>query len=424
MAVSRRFPLVSRIHDAEVILVGDELLKGERRDAHLGHVGRGLLRCGVRVSRSHTVGDEPGVIAGVVRECLPRTRVLVVTGGLGPTKDDITRVGVSEALGLELEFHEPSWKHIVEMFARHGAEATENNRQQAMFPVGATVIENDNGSAPGFAVAHGETTVFVLPGPPRELQPMFDRFVVARVWEIFGREALRVETFRTIGVGESTLVTNFGELFDSVTDSRISFLPSLVGVDIVLTQTGKVSAVDAEAVRMEAALREGIGNKFYEHGERSLAEVVHDRLIERGETLGIAESLTGGMLGDMFVAHPGSSAYLRADVVTYCDESKHTFLGVRKETLKQFGAVSEETCTEMAHGIRNRTEATWGMATTGIAGPSGATAKKPVGLTYIGVAWDGGSRVKRIRYHGNRTAIRERAAWGAMWLLFDRLRNE
>jgi len=415
---------MSRVHDAEVILVGDELLKGERRDAHLAHIGRGLLRCGVRVSRSHTVGDRPDDIAATIRECLPRARVLIVTGGLGPTKDDITRVGVSDALELTLEFHEPSWERIVAMFAERGAEATENNRQQAMFPAGATVIENANGSAPGFVVSRDGTTVFVLPGPPRELQPMFDGFVAPRVQEIFGREPLRVETFRTIGVGESVLVTNFGELFDSVSASRISFLPSLVGVDIVLTEAGDASAMDDEVARVETALADGIGNKFYEHGERSLAAVVHERLIERGDTLGLAESLTGGMITDMLVANSGSSAYLRAGAVTYCDESKHTFLGVRKETLSQFGAVSEETCTEMAHGIRNRTGAAWGVATTGIAGPSGATAKKPVGLTFIGVAWDGGSRIKRMRYRGNRTIIRERAAWGALWLLFDRLQSD
>jgi len=415
---------VSKPHDVEVILVGDELLKGERRDAHLGWIGRALLPLGVRIARSHTVGDDPPAIAETVRECASRTRVLIVTGGLGPTKDDITRNGVVEGLGLELQFHESSWERIAAFFRDRGVEPSEANRQQAMFPAGAVVIENHMGTAPGFTVEHDGTSVFVLPGPPRELQPMMEAVVLPAIEKAFGRDPIRVETFRTIGVGESQLVEQFQSLFDGLSASRLSFLPSMFGVDVILSQAGSSAAMEEEVSRMETTLREGIGNKLYEHGLRDLAEVVHDRLIERGETLGIAESITGGMIGDSLIACSGASQYLLADAVTYGDESKRELLGVRPETITTHGAVSEETCTEMAHGIRNRTGATWGLATTGVAGPTGGTDKKPVGLVFFGIAFEDGSRIKRMRYRGNRGIIRERTARGALWLLFDRLQGD
>jgi nicotinamide-nucleotide amidase len=197
----------------------------------------------------------------------------------------------------------------------------------------------------------------------------------------------------------------------------------MFGVDIVLTQKpdAEPGALDVDANRLEKVLRDGLGNKLYERGQRTLAGVVHDLLVARGETLAIAESLTGGRIGDMLVAHPGSSAYLLADVVAYADESKASLLGVRSGTLAEFGAVSEETCTEMAHGVRGAAGARWGVATTGIAGPDGGSREKPVGLTYLGVSWEGGSRIRRLQYRGSREIIRERAAQGALWMLFEQI---
>jgi len=415
---------VKNKNEIEILLVGDELLKGERSDAHVSHMGRALHRRGARVARAHVVGDSVDAIAAVVAERVAAARVLIVAGGLGPTPDDITRIGVAKALGLELEFHEPSWQTIQKYFADRGKVASDVNRQQAEFPAGATVIPNGLGTAPGFSVDHQGATVVVLPGPPVEAHRMLEIDVLPMVQNIFQRDAVRVETYRTIGVGESVMREIVGDKLDAIDAYVVSSLPSRFGVDIVLTQKeGDVerTALDVEAERLERDLRGVIGTKLYERGERSLFEVVHDELTRRGETLAVAESLTGGWIGKRFTDLAGSSAYFLADVVSYSDDAKAEYLGVQSETLSTFGAVSEETCTEMVHGIRHRTGATYGLATTGIAGPGGATPKKPVGLTYIGVSWDGGCLVKRQVYSGARDDVRQRSVHGVVWLLYDYL---
>jgi nicotinamide-nucleotide amidase len=412
------------ISDVEIVLVGNELLKGQRSDSHVRYIGWELLKIGVRVARTHTVSDTIDDIAGLVRARLADTRVLIVTGGLGPTPDDVTREAVAQALGLELQFHEPSWDAIRRFFSKRGRTPTDVNRQQAMYPTGGDVIPNELGTAPGFAVDSSGATVIVVPGPPIEVRGMFESDVLARIRGMFEREPVRLETYRTIGVGESKLRDLLGEQLDAIALHDVSYLPSRISVDIVLTEKPGPSdrgGLDEEASRFESDLRDKVGNYFFERGERSLFRVVHDLLTSRQETLAVAESLTGGWISKQFTDFSGSSAYLLGDVVAYADDAKENILGVQRETLDQYGAVSEETCTEMAHGVRHRLGATYGLATTGIAGPTGGTPKKPVGLTYIGISWDGGCLVKRQVYGGTRDDVRRAASHGAVWMLFDRL---
>ncbi len=410
-------------HDVEVLLVGNELLRGERRDAHLAFVGQLVQRAGVRVDECHAVGDDVHAIAAKVRDRLPRTRVLVVTGGLGPTDDDVTREGVAEAVDAPLEFREETWRHIESFMSARGRTPTEANRRQAHFPRGSEILANGLGTAPGFALECEGAHVFVLPGPPPELQPMMEALVRPRLLELFARPALRVETFRTIGIAESQLFELLQETTFALTAYSVSWLPSIAGVDVVLTQIrdADASRLDPEAQQIHDRMADALGTKYYERGARPLAQVVGDTLRARKETLAVAESLTGGTVARLVTEHAGASDYFLASAVTYSNESKTVFLGVRAETIEQFGAVSEEACTEMAHGARRRTNAVYGIATTGIAGPGGGTPHKPVGLTFIGVAWDGGSQIKRIIYAGDRAAIRDRAAHGVLWLLHDRL---
>lgn len=412
-------------HDAEVILVGNELLGGERGDRHLAFLGRALRPAGVRIVRAHTVGDQVSAIAAIVRERAGAARVLIVTGGLGPTDDDITRDGIAEAVDAPLEFDEPTWGRIVEFFAARGRTPGEANRRQAMFPRGAEIVGNALGTAPGFHVQQNGAHIFVLPGPPGELQPMFTELVLPRVAAVFERPALRMEHFRTLGIGESQLV----EMLENAAKPRsfsVSWLPNGFGVDIVLTQKpgATVSEMDEEANALHERLTENIGSRYYVRGERPLAKVVGDELVARKETVAVAESLTGGTVARLLTEHSGSSAYFLASTVAYANEAKVDLLGVRADTIEQFGAVSEEVCTEMAHGIRRRAKATYGLATTGIAGPTGATPHKPIGLTFIAVAWEGGVQVKRLIYTGDRHTIRERAAHGVIWLLHDRMTRD
>jgi nicotinamide-nucleotide amidase len=414
---------VHELHDVEVILVGDELLRGERADQHLVFLGRTLRAAGLRVARAHTVGDRVGEIAALTRERMSRARVIVVTGGLGPTEDDITRVGVAEALGAPLEFHEPTWRHIVEFFAARGRAPSEANRQQAYFPRGADVLGNARGTAPGFHAHADGAHVIVLPGPPAELQAMVVDHVLPRLKSVFARGPLRVDKFRTIGVGESQLVEMLGDAATGLASFTVSWLPTVSGVDIVLTQRPEANAprMDEESDRLHARLTDALGTRYFERGERSIAQVAGDALVARGESVAAAESVTGGSVARLLTEHSGASAWFLASTVAYANAAKVELLGVRAETIDQHGAVSEEVCGEMAHGIRRRAKSTYGLATTGIAGPTGATPQKPVGLTFIGVAWDGGVQVRRVIYPGERTAVRERAAHGVLWLLHDRL---
>ena len=362
---------MSKTNDLEVILVGDELLAGTQRDTHLEYLGRRFGRIGAAIARVHVIGDSVEDIASLITERLGRTSVLVVTGGLGPTADDITREGVARALGLELEFHEPSWKAIKSFFVQRGRGVTENNRRQACFPKGADVLRNARGTAPGFAVEGKATLVFVLPGPPEELSSMVEAEVIPRVQTRLGRAPLRVETFRTIGIGESKLTSLIGGDLAAVSAYKVASLPSMTGVNIVLTQLPGVDdagVLDREADKIERVLRDTIGNKLYERGERTLVEVLGDLLTKRGETVAVAESLTGGLIGKQLTDVSGSSAYFLADVVSYSNESKMDYLGVEEKTFIEHGAVSEEVCAQMADGVRRCTGATYGLATTGIAG--------------------------------------------------------
>jgi nicotinamide-nucleotide amidase len=412
-------------NDVEVILVGDELLRGDRHDAHLAHIANALRQAGVRVNRAFVTGDDAAGIAALVGERLPHARVIITTGGLGPTDDDVTREGVATAVAATLEFRESEWDTIVQFMGARGRDATQANRRQAYFPQGACVIDNPVGTAAGFSVDAAGVSVFVLPGPPMELQPMLANHVLPRVQEIFGRPPLRIERFRTTGIAESQLFEQIAGTTASLESYSVGWLPSLTGVDVVLTQTSTADAarLDPEADRVHHALQEAAGHRYYERGDRTLAQVVGDALAARGETLAVAESITGGGIARQATDIPGASGWFQAGAVTYSNQSKTDLLGVRAETIDEFGAVSEETCTEMAHGIRRRAKATWGVATTGIAGPGGGTPHKPVGLTFIGVAWDGGVQVKRSIFPGNRAVVPARATHAALWLVYDQLRR-
>jgi nicotinamide-nucleotide amidase len=389
----------------------------------LAFVGRAVQRVGARVEECHAVGDDVHAIANKVRERLARTRVLVVTGGLGPTDDDVTREAVAEAIDRPLEFHADTWRAIESFMAARHRIPTEANRRQAHFPRGAEILGNALGTAPGFAVESEGAHVFVLPGPPQELQPMLEALVLPRLVPWFGGTPLRVETFRTIGIAESQLFDTLGSTTFALSAYSVSWLPSLAGVDVVLTQKrgAAQAALDAEAQRVHERLGEALGTKYYERGTRPLALVVGETLRARGETLAAAESLTGGTIARLLTEHAGASDYFLASAVTYSNRSKTALVGVRAETIEQLGAVSEEACTEMAHGVRRSVGSTYGVAATGVAGPGGGTAQKPVGLVFLGVAWEGGSQVKRVLYAGDRAAIRDRASHGALWMLCDRL---
>ncbi|MCZ6766667.1 MAG: CinA family nicotinamide mononucleotide deamidase-related protein [bacterium] len=415
---------MAKTSEVEIILVGNELLKGERRDSHAQFIGNLIGTIGVRLTRAHIVPDDREIIGDTVRRRMRSARAIVVSGGLGPTHDDITREAVADGLGASLEFREDQWKWIVGVFSRFNKTPHESNKRQAYFPPGSEVIPNALGTAPGFMIEKDGCLVAVLPGPPRELRPMMESTVLDKLQSIFRRDPLFTETFRTTGIGESDMTPKVGPLFANFEkEFVVSSLPHLGGVDVVLTARtdGDLKKLKKRADKFEASLREILGAHVFGKGTRSFQAVVGDLLIKRGETLGVSESLTGGLIGKNLTDTPGSSAYLLADVVAYSNESKVEFVGVRKASLKKHGAVSEVVCREMAAGIRARTDATYGLATTGIAGPDGGTKEKPVGLTYFGLASGDGEEIRHRVFPGDRITIRERVAYATLYLLYRKL---
>ncbi len=412
------------MNDVELLIVGYEILRGDRRDAHLEYLGRRLLDIGVRIGRVHVCGDETGEIAAVVRERRRRTRMLVVTGGLGPTHDDVTREGVARGLGLPLEFDADEWQRIQEYFERHGRKASESNRRQAMFPGGATVVGNTRGTAPGFAVDADGCLVVVLPGPPPEFRTMADAHLIPAAAELFGRPAALTRVYRTMGIGESQMSTLLDSLVSRYDEFTLASLPHIAGVDLIVRakpQAGPSPTLAGRADALESDLRNGLGNKIYATGDESLESVVGRMLAQRGATIAVAESLTGGLLGKRLTDIPGSSRYVLAGVVAYSNRSKVDLLGVSEASLAAHGAVSETVCREMADGLRARTGATYALATTGIAGPTGGTAEKPVGLCYYGATWQEGSDIRYRAFPGTRPDVRERVVWASLFLLYELL---
>ncbi|MDH3216381.1 MAG: CinA family nicotinamide mononucleotide deamidase-related protein [Candidatus Krumholzibacteria bacterium] len=417
---------MTKTNEVEVILVGSELLKGERSDRHLAFIGRLLLAVGVRLNEAHVVADDKSRLARLIRDRARAARVVVITGGLGPTHDDITRESVAEAFGVPLEFYEDEWEKIERIFQRLGGRADDSNRRQAYFPRGAEPIANARGTAAGFVMDREGCLVAALPGPPRELIPMVEDAVLERIGGVFGRRGIYCETFRTTGIGESNMTPMVKSIFDKYDEFVFSSLPHIGGVDIVITQQREDvdrSFIEARANEFEQELRAVLGFRVYGKGDADLAAVLGRELVNQEATLAIAESLTGGWIGKRITDVAGSSRYLLADVVAYDNPAKLTLLDVKTEFLEKHGAVSAAVCREMAEGIRQRTGATYGLATTGIAGPGGGSKEKPVGLSYYGLTWDGGGDIRDHVFPGNREDVRERVTYAALFLLFRRLRS-
>jgi nicotinamide-nucleotide amidase len=412
---------------ANILLVGDELLNGTRRDAHLPFLAGALAGAGVAVRGCAVAGDDEASIADIVRAHARTADVVIVCGGLGPTTDDVTREGVARALDRPLALDEEALARLEAFFARTGLTLYPATRRQAYVPSGAETIPNAVGSAPGFLVETGGCRLFVLPGPPRELQAMTNDFVVPRLRRVFNEAPLFTRTFRTAGLGESALAALLEPLYGRFVMFRFASLPARGRVDIVAA-AAPGAAIDTSwdelAAALELELRNLLGPALYGTGDVTLEHVVGDLLAGKNMTLAIAESLTGGYMAKQLTDVPGSSRYLLASVVAYADEAKHTFLGVREETLREHGAVSSAVCLEMAEGARLRTGATLALAATGIAGPTGGTPEKPVGLCFFGLSWEGGADIRERVFSGTRADVRERVANASLLMLYEKLIEE
>jgi len=408
--------------DLELVTIGTELLLGFTVDTNSAFLGQALAGAGVRITRRTSVPDEPAAVAAAVSEALARSRLVITTGGLGPTKDDLSKTVVAELFGLPLEFHQEIWDAIVARFARMGRKLSDRNRCQAEVPRGATVLPNPRGTAPGLWISGAPGEVIMLPGVPGEMRGLVSNEVVPRLAARSGGTVVRSHVLRTTGIAESMLAERLEPVEDSLAPLTLAYLPSLEGVDLRLTVwNAEPDRADALLAEAAARLQQPIAEHVYGTGQQDLAEVVLARFRERQWTLAVAESCTGGMLGTRITAIPGSSGVFRGGLIAYHDELKRD-LGVPARILEQHGAVSEETVREMALAARRKYGATTALAISGIAGPDGGSSEKPVGTVWIAHADAAGSEAHRAVFPGSRQEIRIRATQAALWRLWRRAR--
>lgn len=401
----------------EIVSVGTEILLGEIVDTNAAELGRAFAAAGLAHHFRQTVGDNLERLTAVLRQALERADVVVTIGGLGPTEDDLTREGIAAALGVALEKDAEIEAHLRALFARRKRVWVESQVRQAMRPAGSEVVANPNGSAPGLIVRAEGKTLIAMPGPRNEFVPMLEGRVGEVLREIGGGGTIRTRTLKVVGIGESVIEE---ELRDLMAGSQPSVAPyaKTWEVFVRLAAQGK-TAEEADAMMAPVAeeIYRRLGDAVYGEDGTTLEAVVVRQLREAGWTLGTAESCTGGGIGERVTRVAGASAVYLGGVVSYDNAVKTGCLGVREETLAEFGAVSAACAEEMAASVRARMGVDVGVSVTGIAGPDGGSAEKPVGLVYVGVAWPGGVEAFEHRFIGTREAIRERAIVSALTLV-------
>ena len=394
---------------AEIITVGTEILLGDILNTNCRYLSRELAAMGIEMYYQITVGDNEERLLKTLKESLNRSDIVICTGGLGPTEDDITKEVCAKYFGYELELHKPSLDAMIERFKHMNRVPTKNNEKQAYFPKEAYILKNDNGTAPGCIMEKEGKMIVVLPGPPREMEPMFENYVKPYLSKLTD-DVIESEVLRIIGVGESKVENDILDIIDSQTNPTIATYAK--GYECTLRITAKAKSVEEakELIKpMSDEMKRRFGQSLYATGETSIEEVVSKMLVENNLKIAVAESCTGGMVSASLINYPGISSVFMEGCVTYSNEAKMKSLGVKKETLDVYGAVSDNCAKEMASGVAARYNTNIGIATTGIAGPDGGTDEKPVGLVYFGIYINGKVISKKYVFNGDRQGVRERA---------------
>ncbi len=400
---------------AELVAIGDELLAGQIVNSNAQFLARALRRLGVLPQWITTVGDDAEQMRDALQRALSRAQVVIMTGGLGPTPDDLTREVVAQLLGVPLVVNQQALAAIRGRFAARGLPMSTNNERQAQLPQGATMLRNPLGTAPGFMFSYQGALAFALPGVPAEMRAMMEQEVLPRLRSHAAGRYLVERVLRTTGIPESTLAERLQGVGDAAEGVRIAFQAHRTGVDVRLTTEGTDRAACQSAIqRVEEVVRTRVGEFIYGVDDCLLEEVVGHLLRKGGRTIAVAESCTGGLVAHRFTNVSGSSSYFERGVVAYSNQAKVELLGVPADLIAQHGAVSAEVAIAMAEGIRRAAGTDLGLSTTGIAGPTGGTATKPVGLVYIGLADGSCSVCKRSVFSLDRLGNKERAAVAAL----------
>ncbi len=407
---------------AEIIAVGSELLTPERTDTNSLWLTARLNEVGVQVMLKTIVGDDEARLEETIRDAVKRSDIVITTGGLGPTEDDVTRQVSGRAIGRELVYHDDIEQHLRERFRAWGREMPDINKRQAWVIEGAVILPNPNGSAVGMMVELDGKLLVVLPGPPRENQPMYLDNVAAKVREMAGEVSVKRRIVRVSGIGESAVDELIAPIYKAYPDVQTSVLFTKTEIEIHLAAASRTEK-EAKAVLEEISekVAAALGMAAFSTNGETLEEVVGKMLKESGKTLAVAESCTGGLIGMRLTDVPGSSAYYLEGAITYSNEAKVRTLNVPEKIIAEHGAVSSETAEAMALGIKDRAKADYGLSVTGIAGPDGGSDEKPVGTVFIGYADKNQARSVKFVFPGDRELIRWRSSQAALDYLRRRM---
>lgn len=394
---------------AEIITVGTEILLGDILNTNTHYLSNELANMGVDVYYQITVGDNENRLLNQLEESFKRSDLVVLTGGLGPTEDDLTKEVCAKYLNLDMEFHQPSWDKIIEIHNKMKRIPTENNKKQAYFPVNSIILPNEYGTAPGCIMEKDNKTIIVMPGPPREMKPMFDNFV-KQFLQKNSEDILKSKVIRIIGVGESKVENDLLDLIQKQVNPTIATYTKDGECTVRITAKGKtVEEVEQLILPVAKEIKNRFKETVYGEDETTIEDEVAKLLVKNNLTISVAESCTGGMVSSFLINYPGISSVFIEGCVTYSNEAKMKSLNVREETLNLVGAVSEQCAKEMAEGVAARHNTNIGLSTTGIAGPEGGSEEKPVGLVYMGIKINNKTIVKKYIFNGDRQQIRYRA---------------
>ncbi|HEX2787794.1 MAG TPA: competence/damage-inducible protein A [Ignavibacteria bacterium] len=407
--------------NAKVISIGDEILIGQIVNTNASFIAEKLYSIGIPVSKIITIGDNEQDLLDELKESEEKFDVTIITGGLGPTHDDLTKPVLLKYFNDELVIDEKVLKHVKKMFASRNVEMPKSNIGQAEVPKNSRVIWNNNGTAPGIWIEKNNKVYAALPGVPYEMKPMVTDFVLPELQKIFKDKFDNYYFSRTIlttGISESALFEKIGDIKEITGENKMAFLPSadVIRLRIDIKAKDKKSA-EAEFNKIQKKLEAKISEYMFGYDEDKMEKLIGDLLIKKKLKLAVAESCTGGNISFLIVNIPGSSEYYLGGVCTYANEAKQKMLGVKKETLESYGAVSEKTAIEMAEGARKEFKADVAISTTGIAGPAGGTEAKPVGLVYIGYSDKNKSFAEKFYFGDNRMKNISRATIAAMNIL-------
>lgn len=380
-----------------ILSVGTELLFGQITNTNSVYISQQLNLLGIDVMYHYTVGDNPERLAEMIKQAFVDCDLIITTGGLGPTQDDLTKEIAAEVLHDKLVLHEPSLEEIESFFKRINREMTENNKKQAYLPSRAVIFRNDAGTAPAFALEEEKKIIICLPGPPREMTRLFD-LQVKPYLEEKSQSVIHYQMLRTFGIGESALETQLQDLIDQQTDPTLATYAKEGEASLrIASKRSTLEEAKAAVAEMVKTVNERIGKYVYSEDDEDLYQVVAQKLMAQSISVSSAESCTGGLFAQTLTKIPGISAVFDRGYVTYSNAAKMEELGVSAETLEQYGAVSEQTAVEMAEGVKRKTKSRLCVSITGIAGPDGGTEEKPVGLLYICVIFDDRKEVKEFR---------------------------